>query len=329
MDEMTMEDRPQFIRAVGVSLLLHVVSAGFFWKVHITAPTFQEPSPFMVRLVSPTLVPRFIDQPAAPPAERPVKTTDISQVTSQARGPGKVRGPVTTSESSKTPSLPQSSRPPKVQKVPPPISPPARPEQPATSSTAPPKPRADLEVIRQPTPSVIPTPQGLPETDEPESVSSQPSFREQIAALGRGTVFEKDKAFDAGKAGNTGTDERTVSLETQSVEFAPYLATVKHRIERQWLVPRFAREVGLTAKLVMLFSITEEGELARLQINKSSGVPILDEAAIEAVKTAAPYSPFPPHFTFRQLNIVATFEYVTRAPRSATPAARGDGDDRN
>ncbi|MFQ5988505.1 MAG: energy transducer TonB [Candidatus Methylomirabilales bacterium] len=168
-----------------------------------------------------------------------------------------------------------------------------------------------------------PRPQGLQETNKPESASPQPSFRDQIASLGRETLSGKDRAFDAGQTGNTGTDERTVSLETHSSEFAPYLATVKRRIERRWLVPRFAREVGLTAKLVMLFSITKEGKLARIQVNKSSGVPILDDAAVEAVKTAAPYSPFPSHFTFRRLNIVATFEYVTRPPRSATPPAPG------
>jgi len=63
----------------------------------------------------------------------------------------------------------------------------------------------------------------------------------------------------------------------------------------------------------MLFSITREGKLAQLQINESSGVSILDEAAIEAVKAGAPYAPFPTHFTFRQLNVVANFQYVTRS----------------
>ena len=121
-----------------------------------------------------------------------------------------------------------------------------------------------------------------------------------------------ERGFDAGETGGTGTDERTVSLETESSEFAPYLATVKHRIERRWLIPRFAKEVGLTGKLVLLISITREGKLVRLQIDKSSGVPILDEAAVEAVTTAAPYVPFPPQFTYRQLNIVANFEYASR-----------------
>ncbi|MFQ5802872.1 MAG: TonB family protein [Candidatus Methylomirabilales bacterium] len=152
-----------------------------------------------------------------------------------------------------------------------------------------------------------------PPRPAPESPSAHPSFRDQIAALGKERLFGKEREFDAGQPGNTGTDERTVSLETQSAEFAPYLATVKRRIERQWLIPRFAREVGLTGKLVMLFSITSEGKLAQLQINESSGVSILDEAALEAVKAAAPYAPFPPHFTYRRLNIVANFQYVTRS----------------
>ena len=309
---MTGQDRPQYIGAVGASLLLHLVSAGFFWKVHIPPPAFKAPSPLMVRLVPSTPIPRFIDQPDAPPAKRPIKSRDISQVTSEARGPGKNRGPVTTPESLKTPTLPHSSRPPEIQKVSPPVSPPARPEQPAKSSTPPPKPDVDLQVIREPTPSVTPKARPSP-VPTPESPPARPSFRDQIAALGKERLLGNEREFDAGQPGNTGTDERTVSLETQSAEFAPYLATVKRRIERQWLVPRYAREVGLTANLVMLFSITREGKLAQLQINESSGVSILDEAAIEAVKAGAPYAPFPTHFTFRQLNIVANFQYVTRS----------------
>lgn len=315
---MTGQDRPLYIRAVGASLLLHLVSAGFFWKVHIAPPAFKAPSPLMVRLVPSTPIPRFIDQPAAPPAKRPIKSRDISQVTSEARGPGNIRGPVTTPESLKTPTLPHSLRSPEIQKVSPPVSPPTRPEQPAKSSPPPPKPDADLQVIRQPTPSVTPKARPSP-VPTPESPSARPSFRDQIAALGKERLFGSDRGFDAGQPGNTGTGERTVSLETQSSEFAPYLATVKRKIERQWIVPRYAREVGFTGRLIMLFSITKEGKLAQLKINESSGVSILDEAAIEAVKAAAPYAPFPTHFTFRQLNIVANFQYVTRSapvPRS-------------
>lgn len=339
MTQMTGENRALFIQAVGASLLLHLLSMGFFWKVHIAAPNLDVSSPLMVRLVPPTTIPRFIDQPNAPPADRPVKSRDISQVTSQARGPGKTPGPVTSPESLGTPHLPQSSRPSQIAKVVPPapsvvrpkppakpvapvpethkVSPPVAKASPSEALANPSRPSPDITLespeARPPSSSVT-TPRGdSPENTLPESPPSFPSFREQIATLGREQLFGKDLDFDAGQIGDTGTSERTISLETQSDEFAPYLATVKHRIENHWLVPRYAREVGFTGRLILVISITREGKLSGLQINKSSGVSILDEAAVNAVTTAAPYDPFPPHFTYRQLNIVANFEYVTRS----------------
>ncbi|MFQ5532415.1 MAG: TonB family protein, partial [Candidatus Methylomirabilales bacterium] len=128
------------------------------------------------------------------------------------------------------------------------------------------------------------------------------------------------ETFDAGQSGETGTDERTVSLETRSSEYAPYLAGVKRRIQQHWRVHPYVKQVGLTANLVVLFSINRDGELARLDVTKSSGVSILDEAAVGAVRAAAPYSPFPPMFTFQRLNIIANFHYVTRAQQLEGPA---------
>lgn len=335
---MMREDRPQFMRAVGASLLLHLVSAGFFWKVDLSGSRLEGPSSFMVRLVPSEAIPRFIDQAAAPPADRPVTSRDISQVTSQARGPGKSPGPVTSPESRGGPQLPQSSSPPPMHYASPPGSsasppkPPAKPSGslPETPTVAPPvlsvapsgtprkpskaPPDISLEVpeTRPPSSGAMSTPRDVQEGNAPEPHVSLPSLQEQIAALGKERLFGQEKDFDAGQAGNTGTDERTVSLETESAEFAPYLATVKHRIERRWVIPRFAREVGLTGNLVLRISITREGKLARLQIDKSSGVSILDEAAVTAVTSAAPYGPFPTHYTYRQLNIVANFEYISR-----------------
>jgi len=137
------------------------------------------------------------------------------------------------------------------------------------------------------------------------------SLREQVAALGSRGTSGTGGAFDAGVRGETGPGERTVTLETQSSEFAPYLSEVKRRIENRWQIPSYAREVGLTGKLVLVFTITWEGNISRLEITKTSGVSILDQAAAQAVRDAAPYAPFPQGFTFQYLNVIASFEYVT------------------
>lgn len=145
------------------------------------------------------------------------------------------------------------------------------------------------------------------------SGKSRPSLREQVASLGTMGLSGDGGLSETGGHEDTGADERTISLETQSSEFAPYLAEVRRRVVRWWNYPPYARQVGLGGKLVLVFSITREGSLAGVQITKSSGVSLLDEAAVNAVKAGAPFAQFPANFPFRQLNIVASFNYIAKA----------------
>lgn len=301
---MTGEDRLFLYGSLGASLLLHLLSAFFFWRVQIPDPSLQDSSPLMVRLLRSSEVPHFIDQPNAPRATRPVKSQNISQVTAEARGPGKVPGPVTTSESSGTPNLPKALPPPEVAAVSRPVSPPALRRQPSIPPTSTPQSGKESQVRPRPAPSL---------NRSAASPEVRPSLREQIAALRRRELSRDGGGFDPGERGETGTGERTVSLETQSSEYAPYLGVLKRRIERHWRIPPYARAIGLTGKLVLVFSINREGDLTQVEISKSSGVSILDEAAVAAVKGAAPYTPFPPRFAIRRLNIIAGFDYVGRA----------------
>jgi len=295
---MTAEERVLLYRSLGVSLTLHLLSVIFLWKVQIPAPYLPDPSPLVVRLLPPNEIPRFIDQEDAPGATRPVKSKDISQVTSEARGPGRVPGPSTTPESSGTPKPGRASPSPEAGKV-------------AEAPASPPVPRQP-PLPRAPTSESVGESQRLARPDSSPSppTSSRPSLREEIAKLGKQGSSVGGKGFDAGEQGDTGTGERIVSLETQSSEYAPYLADVKRRIERHWEIPPYARETGLTGKLVLVFSITADGNVAHLEITESSGTSVLDDAAVQAVRAAAPYGPFPSQFTFRRLTIVGNFRYA-------------------
>jgi len=258
---------PLLFRSLGASILLHLLGAVFLWKTHVPAPGLQDSAPLMIRLLRTSDIPKFIDQPDAAKATRPVHSKDISQVTSEARGRGTVPGSETGPKGLQAPK--------------------------DRGSPAIPKARQGAGTYRL--------------------TSPRPSLREQVAALGRlGLSREKDSS-ETGPHGGTGTDERTVSLETQSSEYAPYLAEVKRRIVRLWSYPRYARTIGLAGELVLVFSITRDGNLAQVRISESSGVSILDEAAVKAVKAGAPYARFPAKFPFRKLNIVASFAYTARA----------------
>lgn len=278
-------DRPLFFQSLGVSLILHLFVGVALWQVQTPTTDLPDLRPLMVRLLPADEIPRFIDQPDAPAAAGPVQSRDISQVTSRATGP--------------LPNPPPAARPK-------PVAPPAAKAKPAPQPAGPPSLLSEVE--------------GLPRvTVNPPSLEPRRSLREQIPSLGRRSPASTGGTLDAELRGETGTGERTVTLETQSSEFAPYLSEVKRRIESRWQIPSYAREIGLIGRLVLVFTITREGEVSKLELTTTSGVSILDQAALQAVRDAAPYAPFPQKFTFQYLNVIATFEYVTSMVRPREP----------
>ncbi len=105
------------------------------------------------------------------------------------------------------------------------------------------------------------------------------------------------------------TREATISIGTQSIKYASYMEHIKNKIENVWVYPSFAAQTGQQGSLLVLFSIGRNGNLLRVKLIRSSGYPLLDKAAIEAVKDAAPYPPLPERFNIDVLNIYANFVY--------------------
>ena len=103
--------------------------------------------------------------------------------------------------------------------------------------------------------------------------------------------------------------EATVSLNSQEIKYVSYLSTIKKKIEPLWHYPQSARERGLQGKLALYFSIVRDGRLVKLEVLSTSGHPLLDNQALEAVQGAAPYHPLPETLRIARLNIHATFEY--------------------
>ncbi|MBI2081374.1 MAG: TonB family protein [candidate division NC10 bacterium] len=155
-------------------------------------------------------------------------------------------------------------------------------------------------------------------TPPPGAAPSAPgrSLRAQLAELSRRALLTPVPGpYDAGREGEGSGREATVTLESRAHEYAAYLEQVQRRIEREWRYPRLAQERGLTGKLVIEFAIRQDGRLARLRLADSSGISILDDAAVEAVRRAAPYAALPDNMGLDRLNIVASFEYLGAAVR--------------
>ncbi|AEA34034.1 energy transducer TonB [Hippea maritima] len=136
----------------------------------------------------------------------------------------------------------------------------------------------------------------------------------------KGGLFNEKLLSDLSKRGfSSGTSnqykyknakkEATISIGTQELKYASYMAKLKNKIQDVWVYPQQAIQTGQQGALLILFSIGKDGRLVRLKLIRSSGYPILDNAALQAIKDASPFAPLPKRFGIDVLNIYATFEY--------------------
>jgi TonB family protein len=104
--------------------------------------------------------------------------------------------------------------------------------------------------------------------------------------------------------------QETISLDTDDKRYVTYAQAIKERIAGQWKYPQEARKKKLEGRLVALFSLNKEGDLTRMEITRSSGHEVLDREAERAVRSAAPFPPFPATITVSRLNINVSFDYT-------------------
>ena len=86
-----------------------------------------------------------------------------------------------------------------------------------------------------------------------------------------------------------------IAADTRESDVAEYLYNWKRRIEAVGAeyFPELGPLEGLTGAPTLEVSITASGELADVIIRKSSGSAILDQAALDILRRASPFDPFP------------------------------------
>lgn len=88
--------------------------------------------------------------------------------------------------------------------------------------------------------------------------------------------------------------KKFIGARVSEYRFAQYIEDWRQKIERvgNMNYPTAARG-RLYGSLVLTVIIRADGELERVELNRSSGQKVLDEAAQRIVRLAAPYAPFP------------------------------------
>lgn len=86
-----------------------------------------------------------------------------------------------------------------------------------------------------------------------------------------------------------------LTARTREYKYAEYMEAWRSRVERVGNLnyPDKARRLNLTGSLMMDVAINADGSVHNLNMIKSSGIKVLDDAARRIVRLAAPYQPFP------------------------------------
>lgn len=109
-------------------------------------------------------------------------------------------------------------------------------------------------------------------------------------------------------------DELWVTPDTRAATLAPYLDAWRRKVERVGTInyPTAARNLGVKASPVVEVGIAADGTLDKAVIRQSSGYPELDNAALQILKLASPFDPFPPELgqEYRVLRFAYEWQFV-------------------
>jgi protein TonB len=142
---------------------------------------------------------------------------------------------------------------------------------------------ADIALPDLPAPTA--TPANAPNASAPDVFASRSA---EIAAL-----TARTNARHASQAGRA--RRKAISTNTREYRYAAYMEAWRRKVEAigNLNYPQEAKQHGIFGSLILHAAISADGSLEQVRVVRSSGHPVLDQAAIDIVKLAAPYAPFP------------------------------------
>jgi protein TonB len=150
---------------------------------------------------------------------------------------------------------------------------------------------------------------GVPEA-EPRAILKPPVARRSVAVtdgpktMGSRSLVRSHLLGEGGEGMASASQEGGLQLLDSSTAGDWYLATIRSRVWALWAsVPRAA----VKSPAVVEFAILRDGGLEDARVVESSGNAFLDQAALRAVTSAAPFPPLPKHYEKDRCTIRGVF----------------------
>jgi protein TonB len=125
-------------------------------------------------------------------------------------------------------------------------------------------------------------------------------------------------------------DELLITPDTRESLVAPYLVAWRMKIERLGTLnyPQRAWRAPATRNPDIEVTILADGRLDSAAIKQSSGSPKLDQAALDILKLASPFDPFPKELADRYRLLRFTYRWEFEGGQSSHGAVTAPGDSR-
>lgn len=164
--------------------------------------------------------------------------------------------------------------------------------EPLEAQAPPPEPEPIPRVLSTlaPSPVVLPVPKDQRET-EPSLLPPGRELVEQSLEMARlAAEIERRQELMAKRP-----KRKFISASTREYEYATYLRAWVAKVERVGNLnyPDEARRRGLGGRLVMTVAVRRDGSIEEIVLNRSSGLGVLDQAAMRIVRLSEPYPPLP------------------------------------
>lgn len=88
-------------------------------------------------------------------------------------------------------------------------------------------------------------------------------------------------------------NEGAVSFETSGWDLGPYARVVQEKVQSNWRIPGVQEVLRQKGWVAIQFDILKDGNIANVEIIKSSRIPSYDQAAVNALKSSSPLPPLP------------------------------------
>ena len=121
--------------------------------------------------------------------------------------------------------------------------------------------------------------------------------------------LQKSSDTSASPGGSGSTPQTNDSSEDMGSTKNTYLSELRNFIERHKSYPSQAKTLGHEGQAEIRFSILSDGTLSSIELLRSSGSSILDQAALSLLQRVQKLSPIPNELRMTQLDLVLPIQY--------------------